>query len=109
MLASNKSATETMEVLKQEKQQLETELDSIKAVSSRREADRQAVAQKKALSESDRQKLSRLEVKNAQLCSEIMEKNAEMQQLANRMSVSVLDRWQFLSGVVLSWSAYNDR
>lgn len=70
-----------------EKQQLEQELDSIKAVSSRREADRQRVSQKNALSGSDRKKLSHLEVTNAQLCSEVTEKNAEMQQLANRISV----------------------
>ena len=42
VLASNRSAKDLMEFMREEKEQLEQELEAIKSVSSRREADRRA-------------------------------------------------------------------
>ena len=42
VLASNRSARDLMESMREEKEQLEQELAAIKSVSSRREADRRA-------------------------------------------------------------------
>ncbi|XP_067931851.1 citron rho-interacting kinase-like isoform X2 [Watersipora subatra] len=86
VLSSNRASKDLIEQMKDDKSRLEQELDAIKSISSRRLVERESEQKRHTVSETERMRLSRLEVRNAQLDGEIHEKSHQSQQLAIKIS-----------------------